>query len=342
MSRMIGQVAVRTMMAVVAVCLMATVASADLTVKQTAKTSGLMGFLDMEIKSTTYIKGDRKCDETEAKMTNSIMKMMGGGKPIKTTSVVDLASGTMLNVDHMSERCTQMSLDQADAMAGGFPGMANSDQMPEEQQFDTSQVTMEPPEVTIEKTGKTEKIAGYESEQYLVNMHVKGKDEESGEEFDFYADMDLWIAKDVPGYEEFEAFNQKMIEQMGLDASVSVGGSMNSMLAMYGVDSEELSKHTADLKGFPMRTIMKIRGSGGQFDQLTASSEGMEGAEQATKMLKGLFGGGGDDEEKKDEGGSDDKQYFMTLRTEVDDISTDNVKTDKFSCPEKYDSETME
>ncbi|GAB4319591.1 MAG: hypothetical protein Kow0074_09290 [Candidatus Zixiibacteriota bacterium] len=342
MSRTTGRTAVRTFITLFAVCFAASVASADLTVKQKAETTGLMGFLDMEMKTTTYLKGDLKCDETEAKMTNSLMKMMGGGKPIKTTSVVNLADETVLNIDHRSKRCTQMSLDQMDEMSSAFPGMADSDQMPEDQQFDTSQVTMEPPEVTIEKTGKSEKIAGYDSEQYLVNMHVKGKDNESGEEFDFYADMDLWIAKDVPGYEEFESFNQKMIEKMGMDASVSMGGSMVGMLEMYGVDSEELARHTEDLKGFPMRTIMKIRGSGGQFDQMTASSEGMEGAEQATKMLKGLFGGGGDDDEEKDESGGDEQKYFMTMRTEVEDISTGEVKADKFTCPEKYESDTSE
>ena len=56
-----------------------------------------MGLLNTEIKTTTYLKGDIKCDETEVKMTNKMMKnFMGGGKPIKTTSVINLADGTIL------------------------------------------------------------------------------------------------------------------------------------------------------------------------------------------------------------------------------------------------------
>jgi hypothetical protein len=142
----------------------------------------------------------------------------------------------------------------------------------------------------------------------------------------------------VPGYDEYKAFNQKMVDKMGMDAAGEFGGTMTQMMAMYGVDSEELAEKAEELDGFPMRTVMKMKGNGGQFDEINAANPSMagedgEGNEMASKMLKGLFGGGGDDED----GDPAAEGYFMTVRTEVEDISTKDVKTDKFECPSKYD-----
>ena len=321
--------------------LITTAARADLTIKQEGKTSGLMGLLNTETKATSYIKGDMKCDDTEVKLTNKLMKFAGGGKPIKTSSVVNLANGTMLNIDHMNKACNEMALSEVGEMANSFMGKGPSDKMAEGQKFDTSKVTMSPPEITVEETGNSEKIAGYNSDEYLIKMHMTGKDRESGEEFEFDIDLDLWIAKGVPGFDEFQAFNKRMVEEMGFDAAGAFGGSTSSMLSMYGVDSKELQARADDLDGIPMRTVMKLKGSGGQFDEMgaagmpTGEGDGKEENPMAAKMLKGLFGGGGDDS-------GEDDGYIMTVRTEVKDISTKNVKDDKFSCPNKYKSKDNE
>ena len=118
---------------------------------------------------------------------------------------------------------------------------------------------------------------------------------------------------------------------------------MTSMLGMYGVDDDALADKLAEIDGFPMRSIMKLKGAGGQFDQMNAGQTGEDGksdeeSQAAAKMLKGLFGGGGDEGEEGEDSG-DDAGYFMTVKTQVEELSTGSVSTDKFNCPNKYDVE---
>ena len=113
---------------ILAVCLcFAYSAQADLTISQTAKASGLGGFLDSETKTVTYIQNDKKCDRTETKMTNKIMKFMGGGKPVKTEAITRIDLGIVWNVDHDRKVCTEMPIQSFGEMTHQWKGQSSGD-----------------------------------------------------------------------------------------------------------------------------------------------------------------------------------------------------------------------
>ncbi len=323
-------------LAILACMVFASAAQADLTIKQTAKTSGMGGFLDSETKTVTYIQDDKKCDETETKMTNKMMKMMGGGKAIKSASVIDLTQGVMLNIDHQSKTCTEMPLEKISEMTEQMMGKSSKDKpegMPGQAEFDTSKVTMSPPKIDYQKTGKKEVIDGHPCEQGILTMEIEGVDNETGEKFKMITVVDAMLAQDIEGVEEYNAFNLKLMERLGFEWNASSTQSMLSAMGSYGIDPDKLSEEAAKMEGFPLVQTMTLRGEGGQF----AAMKGGEGMPDMSKALKGLFGGKGDDDEaeEKSDGGSDDT--ILTVTTRVTEISTQGIKGDPFSCEEKYD-----
>ena len=311
-------------------------AHADVTIKQEGTISGLGGFMNSEMSTVTKIKGDKKCDDTEMRMTNKMMKMMGGGKPIETTSIIDLDKGVMYNVNHQDKSYTEMPLSAVGEMAGGMaqPGMYGQKKGQKGgMQIDTSDVTMSPPTFDIQKTGNSEKIDGHKCEETVLTMKIDGVDKKTGKEFTFTTVMNLWLANDVEGADEFNDFNKKMAEKMGVEASAAMNGSMAGALAMYGLNSEELREKMDQLQGFPLRTVATFDGEGAQFDEMNQlKNAGQDGDESqnpaAAKMLKGLFGGGGEDDEGN--------QHMMTMKLEVKDISTKTIDDTDFAPPAKY------
>lgn len=326
----------RWLVPLAACVLLAPAAHADVTIKQTATMSGMGGFLNMETQTVTYIQGDKKCDETETKMTNGMMKFMGGGKPIKTTSVIDLDKGVVMEVDHQSKTVTEMPLDKIGEMASQYMGQSGDKNkgMMGGSQFDTSKVTMSPPKIDYQVTGKTDEIDGHHCEEGVLTIVIEGVDKESGEKFTMTTVVDAWLAQDIEGMDEYNAFNKKLVDKLGFEWDASGSQSMLSALGAYGFDRKTLGEETAKMKGFPLKQTITLSGEGGQFDAMNAA-QGQEGAAAAQQALKNLFGGGKkDNDEAKDESEADGG--LMTMDTHVTDVSTGAIKGDPFTVPAKY------
>jgi hypothetical protein len=294
------------------------------------------------------IKGDMQCLNTKIKMTNEFLGMFGGSKPLETTTITRLDKNLIWDVVHANRTCTERSLSNMKAAMesfadmGGMPGRAGE----REKGFDKDNVEMSPPKFSVEKTGKKETIAGYDCEQGILTMEMEGKDTETGETFKMLLTMDMMLAQDVPGWEEQKSFNSRFATAAGLDAftgSMSAEAIVKSM-GRYGIDSEELTRETSKLEGFPMRMVATLRGEGDLLAAPTAPEETDEEAaerDEAMKKLKdlgmgGLLGGGGDEDEGESETATD-PDALITVTTVVTGISTDPVPDDTFEPPSEYE-----
>lgn len=320
--------------------------SADVTVKQTATTSGLGGLLNMEIKTETMIKGEMQCVNTETEMMGGLLGMFGGGEPAKTSTVTRLDKGVVWEITHEKKSYTEMPIsamkDMMDQFGGaGMSGMSEN----EESMADDEDIEMSPPKFSVEKTGKKEKIAGYNCEQSILTMEMEGVNTETGEKFKIFLTMDMMLATDVPGYEEYQAFSAKYAEALGMGDGLDPASIQSMMMGMrqYGVDPETIAEEAKKLEGFPMRTVMKMTGEGDQFAAMqgpsadSAMAAAKEEMNKAMGMLGGLFGKKKKKEEPKEEpaAASSDGALF-TVTTEVTGISTKSIKSDRFEVPKKY------
>jgi len=315
---------------------------ADVTVTQKVSTSMMGGLFSSGGTMTTTISGDKQKTESEMKMDMGFMS----GPSMKETSIIRLDKGVSWSIDHDKKRYTEVDLahfqDQMEsasrAQQGGTEG-----EMPNYDDYE-----MEPPEITVERSGKKEKIAGYPCEEVILKMVMKGKDKKTGDTGSFIVTDYMWVTKDCPGYEEFLAFGTKSAETMGVGLMAS--GSMAQMGTM-GIDTKELADKMKEIDGFPMKQTMLLNISG------EITSGGMTAEEQADQQkamkdakeklkdlggLGGLFGKKKDDkaEEPKMTQTDDDSMSLsgtvMQMVIEVEDISTKGVKGTEFEVPEGY------
>ena len=327
-------------------------ARADVLIKQTSTMKGLAGILDAEIKSENCIQGDKSCNDAETRFTNKVMKFATGGKATKTTSIARLDKDLMWQVNHKDKSYTEMTfaqmramMDSLKTMMAGGPGGE-----PAKTEIDTSEVSYAPPQFDVKKTGVKETIAGYPCEQSILTMTVEGTNKKTGEKFTMVTTMDMMLAQDVPGREEYEQFGRKMAEKMGFNMDAAAAQSMMSALGAYGIDAKRLAEESAKMKGFPIRQIVRFEGQGRQFasreaaandeggEQEAATEEKSEDKDLASKALGGLFGKKKGDKKKADEGKSAEKpdNAIFKMTTEVTQISTSAVEATRFEIPSGY------
>lgn len=330
-------------------------ALADVTVRQNMTMKGLGGILDSETKMTTRIKGDMKSDDTETKMTNKLMKFFGGGKPIKTTSIIrlDRDPAVFINVDHQNKTVTETPVSDMRAMmdsaANMFGGQQGQGMQGTEPAYDTSEVTFSPPKIDVKKTGVTATVGGQSCEQSILTMEIEGTNRETGEKFKLITIMDMMLAKNVPGAAEQDAFNTKMAEKLGFTMENKQGSAqaMMGMMQAYGIDPEDLEEAASKLEGFPMKSIITFRGEGDQFAQAAKEQSGEDGetgeeddgsatsgSDAAAKALGGLFGKKKDKEKEAEEPAGPPSIFTATMI--VEEISTGAVGEESFTPPAKY------
>jgi hypothetical protein len=162
------------------------------------------------------------------------------------------------------------------------------------------------------------------------------------------------LAKNVPGAAEQDAFNKRMVEELGFTMENKQGSAqaMMGMMQAYGINPEDLEEAASKLEGFPMKSIITFRGEGDQFAQAAEEESGEEGeAEEgeakeedegsatsgssaAAKALGGLFGKKKDKEKEPEEPAGPPSIFTATML--VEEITTGAVSDESFTPPAKY------
>ncbi len=298
-----------------AFCLVAaswTVSHADVTVSRVTTMDGMGGLLKSSTTSTESYSGDKMVNDSETKMENKMLKMFGGGKPIKTTSITRLDKELIWNIDHKDKKYTEMTFAEVRAWMDSLGGMmsgAGADPMAQQQPaIDTSEITFSEPTFEIKRTGKSETISGYSCDQSIMTMTTVGTNRKTGETMTLEVVMDMMLAQGVPGADEIVDFGVRTARAMGFEMDNGSAHSMTKMLEMYGIDAERLAEESEKLEGFAMKTVMSFTMGDDAMEHVKDESKGSEAepadgenpkedegtptdASSATvKALGGLFG----------------------------------------------------
>ncbi len=342
----------------------ASAAFADVTIKRLTVLKGMGGMMNSTVTSTEMVQGDMMASNHETKMDSKLMKMMGAGKPVLTTSIIRLDRGVFWDINHKEKTYTEMTfaemrqmMDSLGAMMSGGSAMAQ-----QKAAFDTSEYKLLPPKFDVKRTGKHETISGYDCDEGLLTMETTAINRKTGDTVLLDVTMSSMLAKNVPGEAEMTAFGKKMAQAMGMDMNQAAGQSMQKMLAMYGINAEKLAEEAKKLNGFAMRTEMSF-GMGGSAmtpaSEATNSSEGQEKSKRAengesaksdessssapsgmaAKALGGLFGKKKKSEPKEEVGGKSGDLppgAMFSVVTTVTEIGTGSVGAVSFDVPAGY------
>ncbi len=340
-----------TLFAVAALLLFAMAAvHADITIKSTVSSKGLVGLTNMEGTQTQMISGDKAKTESNIRMTNKVMKFLGAGKPQESAEITRLDKELFWDVNLKDKEYKERTF--AEVRAEMEKGLQQADKEKAKYAKEHPEDTVKfRTEVKVDRTGKTQKIAGYKTEETIITMIMYAKNAESGEQGAMKMTMDLWMAKSVPGAADFQKFYADMATKLGFTGHSQQ--SMEGMLTAFGVDPRELYKHTKDLQGMSLMSTVSLGSMVDTSAQTGKQSEAKEqkkekqsdeadegGKSSTAKKLGGLFGKkkeSKDDEASKSKDAKSEQQsgpmYLMQFTTTVTEISAASVAGSEFEVP---------
>jgi hypothetical protein len=327
----------------------ANIALSDVTLKSTVENTGLGGVMNMQGTQMVLISGNKEKTVTSMKMTNKVVKFLGGGKPQETAEIMRLDKDVVWTLNAKEKEYSELTFAQMKALAEQAVQKGRNEKA--RKQEDSIRITAD---VTVTPTGQSQTIIGYKSDEVLVKMTFTGTDTSTGKTSRMVLDMDLWLAKDVPGYAEYRSFHQKLGEKLGVTAMQGTG--MTDALKGFGVDLKIVYEKMKDFDGMSMKTVVSILPEG--FDTLavqtqdTVQSPGVANQEEPKqkeekgsplKKIGGLFGKKTTKEKDTDKGAlagkgskSPEKPYLFHMTTTVAEISDASIANPEFEIPDGY------
>ncbi|MGH9616442.1 MAG: hypothetical protein ACRD28_06830 [Acidobacteriaceae bacterium] len=195
-----------------------------------------------------------------------------------TIEIIDLDKETITNVDLHKHTYTQMTFEQMrQAMQQGMQAaqasMAQQKAAAPQQQPQVPDNVKLNFKVNVRNTGASKQVSGLNASEAILTMQLEGTDTTTGQQGAFAITSDMWMAADVPGYEEMKEFNRKMAEKMGdLFDSTGMMSQLRAMQPAAGQGMSNLIKESSKLKGIPVEQVVRM-GATTNGQPLPAASE---------------------------------------------------------------------
>jgi hypothetical protein len=191
------------------------------------------------------------------------------------------------------------------------------------------------------------------------------KDKKSGQTLTTNMDMDMWMVKDVPGYDEVKQFYAKYAEAVGVTPEMLKMGRMAMGQPGMSEGMAKMAKEASKLQGTPVYTVTRMMGFGGtgpdgqpvEMPEVKAPTSQEVGDAAATSAVSsalgkvGLGGFGGFGKKKKEPPKEEPKpaaapaaaeakpaaqpgqSVMMEMTQEMANFSTSGVDSSKFAVP---------
>ena len=241
-------------------------ANADISYSQymTVEVSGAMSLYASEGTVLTQIAGDKARIENNVQMKSRLARTFMGNSA--AGSIVRLDKGLVWNLDTDKRQYTEQSfaelraqrqkvmdsMEQSGQQGGGLPITSDGCQWSES-------------EVEFERPRGKETVAGLKASKNILKMHQSCRDPGTGNTCELSWIMETWMAKKVPAEKEARAFRQSWAEALGLGESMSgMEGPGAALVAMFSANWEELAAELEQVKGYPLRSLLKMEIGGEQ------------------------------------------------------------------------------
>jgi hypothetical protein len=125
---------------------------------------------------------------------------------------------------------------------------------------DTSQCEMSPPRVEVKQPGTHATLAGHDTQLTQLALTESCTNKTTGDVCDFVFALDSWLSQDqIAGLADQKAFLQAYQAKLGLDPSdPAIQKQMRQFLAPYADVLKQVSARSGELKGYPLKTVLRI------------------------------------------------------------------------------------
>jgi hypothetical protein len=307
----------RTTFAILASLLVPALLAADVTWEEETKMGGMMQIMTMgkAMKSTTRVSGNFMRTDSDSNAT-----------------IIDLEGERILNLDTKKKTYTVTTF--AEMMKQMESAMATvSGKKPAESQGKDVTMTAD---IDVTDTGRTETIGGVGCSQYLMEMDVTFESEKEQQAGTMSTVMEVWLAKNVPGMEEVNAFHRKMGEKLGTTSIAQKwagGGGQNPQMS---ANMQKMADEMKKMEGHSMRSVMYLGDAEaakaeamGQKPADGGGGGGLGGLAEMMKRMQQQEGGG--EQSNQAPGG-----VMMKMTTETKKIETNPIDPKLFAVPADY------
>jgi hypothetical protein len=186
-------------------------------------------------------------------------------EPMQTTVSVkgdklSTSSARHINIiDLSAETMTDIDLDKKTYSVITFADFAKAMQKMSEKmgQSDASMSF----KADVKQTGATKTINGFQTKETILTLEVEGQDSKSGNKGAMRVVTDMWLAPNLPGYEEVRNFYTKMAQKLAF--APGVGGMAGMMGRQAGMmkGMSEMYKEASKLEGVPVLQVIRMAGT---------------------------------------------------------------------------------
>ena len=226
--------------------------------------SGMMSMMASAGTVTTAISGNKSRSESDMKSKSKMFgKLMQGNNGASITRL-DKELFWQLNPD--KKQYTEMTFEQLRAQMEQV-----SQQMEQLQQSGSGgalpvseeQCQWSDADLDVVKTGEKQRFANVKASQYIITVKETCTVPENGQTCEITWRMENWMAKRMPGADEIRAFTSAMAEKTGMSEFAGGGGGASmGLMSMFRDGWDEVNDETANLKGYPVKTVMQMEMGG--------------------------------------------------------------------------------
>lgn len=250
-----------------AALLTASAARADVTVEQ--QTSFDLAFIKAHGKTTELTTSDKQRSDSDLHC-EGFMSMVCGNAQGATIIRLDRGVEWTLEPKKKEYRETafltpaqrQAAEQQAQAMMEKIkqcPAMPHTASTPSAP--DTSKCQLSDPKIDVKQTGTHGSFAGHDAQLTQIALTQSCTDKSTGDVCDFVFSMDSWLTQDtIAGLDERKAFQAAYRQKLGMDdhGTAQLRTQMSQFLAPYAGTLRDLSARADQLKGYPLKTAVRI------------------------------------------------------------------------------------
>ncbi len=126
---------------------------------------------------------------------------------------------------------------------------------------------------SVKETGQTRDLSGLTTKEFILVLAMTGTDKKSGQGGTINVTNDMWMAPDIPGYDQVREFYKHMAVKMG--SMLGATNPMSMMRPEMGKAFAEMAAEMSKMKGIPVLQVTRM-GSTANGEPLPAASEAPE------------------------------------------------------------------
>jgi hypothetical protein len=244
---------------------------ADFTYTETTQVTGgsMLGLMKM---AGTFSRQARQIGQPTVSTVSIQGNRMSRVGPDRT-EIIDLDAETITDIDTLKHQYTVTTFEQMKQQMQAAADRAN-----ERQQKADKSTTQQPSntdikfQVHVRTTGQAKDVAGLNANESILTMNMDATDKSSGQTGSMAITNDMWLAPEIPGYDEVKEFYRKYALKMGTVFSSAVNPAMLAQYQGAGQGMADMVKEMSKLKGTPVLQVMRM-GTTADGKPLPAASE---------------------------------------------------------------------